>query len=337
MGSSPLHLRNYYQIKDADQVIAVSEGFTRAGDVKGGTGVGVKLAIQKRIPGYILDQGGLDDTLPPGVKHSVTPQKLSNRWFVYDYDLERFRPTTKLPTFSAQTAAIGTRDLNSAGKKAIESLFEGIPDRTVKKLTPQLLKKNPNKYYLFGDNLIGKGKAGQAIIRDMPNAIGIPTKKLPSMKTGSFFTDAELAENKIAIDKAFEKIPKGATVVIPEAGLGTGFAELDKRAPKTFEYLNEKIKILHPSKGILHSGGAEGADTLFEKLGMRKGFEVQAHSFEGHYTQSTNRVIHSIDELKAAQPFLDEAATNYDYALKYLKSQRLRIQMAGAKQIYLLS
>ncbi len=30
-------------------------------------------------------------------------------------------------------------------------------------------------------------------------------------------------------------------VVIPADGIGTGFAELDKRAPKTFAYLQQKL------------------------------------------------------------------------------------------------
>ena len=40
---------------------------------------------------------------------------------------------------------------------------------------------NPNKIYIFGDNLCGVGKGGQAIIRDCVNVFGIPTKRTPSM------------------------------------------------------------------------------------------------------------------------------------------------------------
>ena len=42
--------------------------------------------------------------------------------------------------------------------------------------------KYSNYIFIFGDNDIEKGKKGQAIIRNMPNALGIPTKKLPSLK-----------------------------------------------------------------------------------------------------------------------------------------------------------
>jgi len=111
----------------------------------------------------------------------------------------------------------------------------------VKKLTFALLRKNKDKVYLFGDNLLGRGKGGQAVIRDEPNAIGIPTKKAPSMDEGSFFDDADYLENVEAIDKAFAQIPKGKEIVLPEDGLGTGRARLEKEAPRTFKYLQDRL------------------------------------------------------------------------------------------------
>ena len=111
-------------------------------------------------------------------------------------------------------------------------------------ITRKYVREHPEKTFLFGDNLIGKGYGGQAReMRDEPNAIGIPTKKAPSMDDNSFFTDEEFEVYKIAIDRAFMKIPKG-TVVIPYDGLGTGRAELKKRAPKTWRYLQMKLKEL---------------------------------------------------------------------------------------------
>jgi len=121
-------------------------------------------------------------------------------------------------------------------------------------LTPKLLQENPNKIYLFGDNLEGKGKKGQAIIRDEPNAYGIPTKKKPSMDDDAFFTDDEFAENIKIIDKAFEKLPKDKVIVVPAnpfevTTLGTGSAQLQQRAPRTFEYLQNKIRELQKPSG----------------------------------------------------------------------------------------
>jgi hypothetical protein len=107
------------------------------------------------------------------------------------------------------------------------------------------LRQHPDKVFLFGDNLIGKGYGGQAKeMRDEPNAIGIPTKKLPSNGSDAFFSDSELEMNKHYINKAFSKIPEGKIVVIPSAGLGTGLAQLDVKAPRTYAYLLECIKKL---------------------------------------------------------------------------------------------
>jgi hypothetical protein len=101
-----------------------------------------------------------------------------------------------------------------------------------------------DKYYLFGDNMIGKGNAGQAVIRGLPNAFGIPTKKLPAMTPQSFFSDDEYYENICAIICAFQKVPRDKPIVIAEAGLGTGLANLKEKAPKTALFLESFIKSL---------------------------------------------------------------------------------------------
>lgn len=109
-------------------------------------------------------------------------------------------------------------------------------------ITRELVRAEKDKIFLFGDNLTGRGFGGQAKeMRGEENTIGIPTKKAPSNSPNSFFTDHEFAANKKAIDEAFQKIPPAKTVVIPQAGLGTGLARLAEKAPNTFAYLNEKL------------------------------------------------------------------------------------------------
>ena len=49
------------------------------------------------------------------------------------------------------------------------------------------VKKNPNKLFIFGDNNARLGKGGQAIIRDLPNVMGIRTKKGPSRKAAAYY------------------------------------------------------------------------------------------------------------------------------------------------------
>ena len=83
-------------------------------------------------------------------------------------------------------------------------------------------------------------------MRGEPNAVGIPTKKWPSYKDEAFFSDDEFEQNKTAIDTALAKVMNAVTetirtIVIPTDGLGTGRAQLDKRAPRTFAYLQKRL------------------------------------------------------------------------------------------------
>ena len=93
--------------------------------------------------------------------------------------------------------------------------------------------------FLFGDNLMRKGKGGQAVIRDEPNAVGIPTKNAPSRNDSAYFSDDNYEDNIRHISNAFISIPHYATVVMPKNGLGTGLAKLKEKAPRTFAYLDD--------------------------------------------------------------------------------------------------
>jgi len=61
----------------------------------------------------------------------------------------------------------------------------------------------------------------------------------------------------------------------------------------------------------MYTGGAVGADTIFEDLAIKSGYTVKAYSFLGHETLSKNRVILSDDDLK-------EACEKVAYAADYL-------------------
>jgi len=114
--------------------------------------------------------------------------------------------------------------------------------KKLKRYTVDSVRSNPECVFIFGDNLLGIGGGGQAIIRNEPNSYGIPTKKSPSMSSNSFFMDSEYDQNVDIINKAIENIPSGYDcIVFPEDGLGTGLAELPTRAPKTFSYLVDAI------------------------------------------------------------------------------------------------
>lgn len=104
---------------------------------------------------------------------------------------------------------------------------------------------NPNKLYIFGDNLQRYGMAGQAIIRRCKNATGLATKISPSMEEEAFFNDKDYKIFINIIDKEIAKIKRVFnndlrevdTIVFPVDGLGTGLSKLPTVAPQVFKYL----------------------------------------------------------------------------------------------------
>jgi hypothetical protein len=106
-------------------------------------------------------------------------------------------------------------------------------------LSEELCQRCPDLTFVFGDNLRGIGKGGQAIIRDEPNAFGVPTKRKPSMTPGSFFDDGNPADLDAVLDALtvlWAKLKLGETIVIPvtadgKVSLGCERAELPSRAP----------------------------------------------------------------------------------------------------------
>lgn len=120
----------------------------------------------------------------------------------------------------------------------------------VRFITRECVRANPDKIFLFGDNLEQRGFGGQAAaMRGEPNAVGIPTKKSPSHSRDAFFTDDELEQNKSAIDLAFATLAGAVSdstrsIIVPSCGLGTGRAQLKERAPRTFAHLQRRLEEL---------------------------------------------------------------------------------------------
>lgn len=117
------------------------------------------------------------------------------------------------------------------------------------------LHLNPHVIYVFGDNDRQEGLGGQAKeMRGEPNACGVPTKKAPDNKPGSFYTDDEYAENVRKIEFSFkvleQELESGTCVVFPTEGLGTGLADLKNKAPATHKYIDERINGLVEKYGM---------------------------------------------------------------------------------------
>lgn len=117
-----------------------------------------------------------------------------------------------------------------------------MPIKVIKWYTRDSIQAQPDVLWVFGDNLTRTGYGGQArAARGEPNAVGIPTKVSPYQ----YFSDTDFNKAKPVIDAAFRKLynhlQSGGIVVWPEDGVGTGLARLEEKAPKIWDYLEQKI------------------------------------------------------------------------------------------------
>ncbi len=102
----------------------------------------------------------------------------------------------------------------------------------------------PQKRFVFGDNLQRVGLGGQArAMRGELNAIGVATKRTPSMFEGAFFKDRPEEIYAVCLDlkKIDDALREGRTIVVPSDGLGTGLAELPQRSPMIHEVIRAFI------------------------------------------------------------------------------------------------
>jgi len=98
------------------------------------------------------------------------------------------------------------------------------------------LRAHPDWLFVFGDNFARAGHGGQAKeCRGEPNAVGIPTKRLPGTQEAAYLTSNDIAAWKNHAGPNLARIHSALayelTVVFPSAGIGTGLAQLERRAP----------------------------------------------------------------------------------------------------------
>ena len=116
--------------------------------------------------------------------------------------------------------------------------------------TPEGVADRPETIFVFGDNTKRRGRGGQACIRGLPNAIGICTKLKPAMTPDAFFNDDSFDANAVLIADDFKRLWRvfdsgGNNGVVPSAvcfssgGLGTGLAQMPKKAPRTYAFLQQ--------------------------------------------------------------------------------------------------
>ncbi|MFZ3481990.1 hypothetical protein [Sphingomonas sp. 3-13AW] len=157
-----------------------------------------------------------------------------------------------------------------------------MPIVTVERYTRSEIRAHREHLYVFGDNLARAGgapdangwsnpKAGQAAAcRNEPNAVGIPTKRAPSMKEDAFFTDADFDRVQPIIQAEFRRLADhlraGGTVVLPSAGIGTDRAQLAQRSPRIREFIDRCFAHL---RGIEAQSPGEPAPTA-KPIGVRR-------------------------------------------------------------------
>lgn len=106
----------------------------------------------------------------------------------------------------------------------------------IKKYTRSYIKAHPDWLFVFGDNMMRHGLAGQAAeARGEPNAIGIATKRKPTMESDAFLMDHDydnwFAAEQPTLHRLMEASQNVRTIIWPLDGIGTGLARLEKSAP----------------------------------------------------------------------------------------------------------
>lgn len=232
--------RNWAQVKNSDQVVAIAPLEDSKKAVKGGTGWAVAMAQLNGKEVYVFDLE-------------------SNQWHKWN-GTEFVR--SAVPVLAKNFAGIGSRKITDKGIAAIRDAYKNTFDvdvestdtaaptknavqdtvSVVNRYSAQSVSADPGRIYVFGNNVQDTGKGGQAIIRDLPNAFGIVTKMKPSTSKDAYFYDTNLEANKAAIDNDIQEIKNdGRPVVFPKDGIGTGLAKLKEKAPKTYEYLKQRL------------------------------------------------------------------------------------------------
>lgn len=115
-------------------------------------------------------------------------------------------------------------------------------------ITKEYLRSHPNEVFVFGDNLLRKGKGGAAVLRDEPNTYGFITKKYPNNDDISFYRPGEYGfvfDNELS--KLIELIKANPEKIFLIPRLGGGLANKYKIREKIIEH---RIKVLEEFSNV---------------------------------------------------------------------------------------
>lgn len=228
-----LHGRNWFQVKNADAIFAVSDlvgpgemgrkGFTNRSaqtNVEGGTGYAVQMAINEGKPVYVFHQNlALSDKYP------------DIGWYEYDYNSRDF-VRIKTPKLTPNFAGIGSStDLTEEGVEAIEDLYKN----TFGKLADIEASETPaaSKGVQVEYTPVGKTKQVYTVIGN----------KIFNSKGQEVFKEDSKDRNKISANLA---VLEGRAVVVEHKG---------KRY-----VVNDRNQIMSVTTGDIMKWGPENGD-----------------------------------------------------------------------------
>jgi hypothetical protein len=182
---------------------------------------------------------------------------------------------TDVSDASEDTISTPEDESTTEEKESLTEEFKGFWNRTD-------VAKQTGKVFLFGDNTNDRTitkhipSSTQAVIRGLPNAIGIDTKKDRGVNPSSYFTDADYNAFKKHVDNVIQQVKSsGKIIVIPADGIGTGKAMLKQKAPRLFGYLQQELnglKGVTPTKHMKTSQGKkEDSEDDFIRNAIKKG------------------------------------------------------------------
>ena len=162
------------------------------------------------------------------------------------------------PYQEAMKAKIAEQATAQAVQEAVKPTTPVVPGKIIftdNLYTRDAVSKDLDNFYLFGDNTDDRLNTHyiptqtQAVIRGLPNAIGIDTKHNRGWNVTSFLSDADFDSMQEHYNNQFklieDKLKEGHNVIIPRAGIGTGKAQLPSKAPRIFEDINNRISNLY--------------------------------------------------------------------------------------------
>ncbi len=123
--------------------------------------------------------------------------------------------------------------------------------------TREEVAADKDNLYVYGDNTVDRisgyvPKTTQAVIRGLPNAISLITKKDRYLNSNSFFTDDDFDEYCSYLHDRFLVLETclkcGKNIYVPvkdgQVLIGTGKADLPNKAPKCYLELCKKFNFL---------------------------------------------------------------------------------------------